>query len=60
MGYGIYSTVSKKFFKGIDEPTKEEAFKKLRKIIGDDARKWRWEARPVSGSKIGNKLKEVH
>ena len=45
--YGIRSTVSKKFFKGIAEESKSKAWKRLRQKIGADSFKWRWEARVI-------------
>lgn len=52
--FGIYSTVSKKFVFGIEEPTKEKAWKALRRKIGNDSRKWRFDARKINRSKRRN------
>lgn len=45
--YGIYSTVSKKFVFGIQEPSKTKANKKLFARIGKDAYKYRFEVRKL-------------
>lgn len=47
--YGIYSTVSKKFVFGISESSKSKAWKALQEKIGDDSRKWKFEARRIKG-----------
>ncbi|SHG82493.1 hypothetical protein [Virgibacillus chiguensis] len=47
--YGIYSTASKKFVFGIRESSKGKAWKALKAKIGDDSRKWRFEARKIKG-----------
>ena len=47
MEYGIYNAVAKKFQFGIREKTPKDAYKALRKKIGKDANKWRFEARPL-------------
>lgn len=49
--YGIYSTRSKKFCFGIDEPSKSKAWKALFKRIGKDAYKWRFEVRKIKNGK---------
>jgi len=49
--YGIYSNVSKKYVFGIREPSKTKAWKALRRKIGDDSRKWRFEAKPLKTNK---------
>jgi hypothetical protein len=47
--YRIYNTVKKEFqFPQICEPTKKAAEDKLFKLIGHDARKWRFEIREVT------------
>ena len=46
--YGIYNTVTKKFVFGIEEDTPMLAEARLFYKIGDDARKWKFEARRVS------------
>lgn len=45
--YGIYSSVSRKFVFGIKEPSKTKAWKALEKRIGNDSRKWRFEAKKI-------------
>lgn len=45
MKYGIYNTVQKKFQFGISEDTPMLAEARLFQKIGQDARKWRFEAR---------------
>lgn len=45
--YGIWSNWSKKWCFGIEEPTKNKAWKKLREKIGKDANKWRFECKPL-------------
>lgn len=49
--YGIYNTVQKKFQFGICEDTPLLAEARLVQKIGDDARKWRFEARRLTSSK---------
>ncbi|WP_258729676.1 hypothetical protein [Bacillus atrophaeus] len=49
--YGIYSTWSKKFCFGIDEPSKSKAWKALFNRIGKDAYKWRFEVRKIKNNK---------
>ena len=48
--YGIYSTVSKRFVFGIQEPSKTKARKALFKEIGTDSYKWRFEVRKIPKS----------
>ena len=50
--YGIYNTRAKKFQFGIKEPSKSKAWKKLFDMIGDDARKWRFEVREIKGGAL--------
>ena len=45
--YGIYSTMTKQFVFGIAEDTPMLAEARLFQKIGDDARKWRFEAREL-------------
>lgn len=45
--YGIFSTVSKKYCFGIQEPSKSKAMKALFKRIGKDAHKYRFETRRI-------------
>ena len=45
--YGIYNTCKKEFQFGINEPSKRKAWNALFKRIGDDARKWRFEVKPL-------------
>jgi hypothetical protein len=52
--YGIYSSVSKKFVFDIQEPTKTKAWKALKKKIGNDFRKWRFDTRKIPKSQRGN------
>ncbi len=47
MKYGIYNTATKKFQFGISEDSKTKAQIKLKKKIGYDALKWRFEPRPL-------------
>lgn len=56
--YGIYSTVSRKFVFGIQEPTKTKAWKALRKKIGNDSKKWRFDVKkiPTSQTKRSNSI----
>lgn len=54
--YGIYNTYAKEFQFGICEETKAKAQKKLFKKIGNDAYKWRFEARKINNSYKSNKL----
>jgi hypothetical protein len=49
--WGIWSTWSKKWCFGIDEPTENGARQALFKKIGKDAYKWRFEARKIPQSK---------
>lgn len=49
--YGIYNTRAKKFQFGIRETTKGKAIRKLFEKIGQDARKWRFEARKLPDDK---------
>ena len=56
--YGIYSTVSKKFVFGIQEPSKTKANKKLFKRIGKDAYKYRFEVRKLKHYIITPETKE--
>lgn len=48
--YGIYSTVSKRFVFGIQEPSKKKAWEALFSKIGNDARKWRFEVRKLNNN----------
>lgn len=52
--YGIYNTRMKRFQFGISEDTPYLAEARLMQKIGDDARKWRFEARrlPVEGGQV--------
>lgn len=45
--YGIYNTTTKKFQFGISEDTPMLAVARLYQKIGDDAKKWRFEPRPI-------------
>ncbi|MFP7446591.1 hypothetical protein SFC50_23090, partial [Bacillus infantis] len=45
--FGIWSDVSRQFVFGIQEPSKSKAWKALYNQIGDNARKWRWKAKPI-------------
>ena len=45
--YGIYNTVAKCFQFGISEDTPMLAVARLHQKIGDDAKKWRFEPRPL-------------
>ena len=45
--YGIWNCVSKKFQFGICEDTPMLAEARLFQKLGDDARKWRFEPRPL-------------
>lgn len=45
--FGMYSTVSKKFVFGIQEPSKSKAYKQLFDRIGKDAYKYRFEVRKL-------------
>lgn len=45
--YGIFNTVQKKFQFGICEDTPMLAVARLHQKIGDDAKKWRFEPRPI-------------
>ena len=49
--YGIYNTVSKCFQFGISEDTPMLAVARLHQKIGEDAKKWRFETRPLPVSK---------
>jgi hypothetical protein len=53
--YGIYSRVSKRFVFGIKESSKTKAWNKLRDLIGDDSRRWRFEARKLKEAKVNGK-----
>lgn len=46
--YGIWNCQSKEFQFGISEDTPMLAVARLFQKIGDDARKWRFEPRPLS------------
>ncbi|MEK4632466.1 hypothetical protein ACTOTM_06790 [Bacillus subtilis] len=46
--YGVYSTRSRKFCFGIEEPSKTKARKELFNRIGTDAYKWRFEIRKIT------------
>ncbi|WP_295095961.1 hypothetical protein [Ruminococcus sp.] len=48
--WGIFNTIRKEFQFGIQEPSPYLAEKKLFKLIGNDARKWRFEARQIPKS----------
>jgi hypothetical protein len=52
--YGIYSNISKKFVFGIQEPSKTKAWKALRRKIGSDSNKWRFDARKIKQPKRRN------
>lgn len=46
--FGIYNTLQKEWqFPSIAESTRDLAWKKLFKLIGHDARKWRFEIREI-------------
>lgn len=45
--FGVWSGVTKKFVFGIQEPSKTKAWKALFARIGDDARKWRFQVKPI-------------
>lgn len=45
--YGIYNKVAKKFQFGISEPTKDKAYAKLYKKIGNDSNTSKFEARII-------------
>ena len=49
--YGIYNTVTKRFQFGICEDTPKLAEARLFQKIGEDARKWRFEPRPLPKEK---------
>lgn len=49
--YGIYNTRAKKFQFGIRETSKRKAWNKLFALIGNDARKWRFEVREIKEDK---------
>lgn len=60
--YGIYNTSAKQFQFGISEDTPCLAEARLMQKIGDDARKWRFEARrlPAEGGQASDKrMKEL-
>ncbi|GGP07334.1 DUF2815 family protein [Oceanobacillus neutriphilus] len=63
-GYGIYSTVSKRYIFGIYESSKNKARKKLQAKIGKDAFRWRFEARRIKAhpneinAQLENKYKQ--
>lgn len=46
--YGIYNTVKREFQFHICANSKDEAYSTLRAIIGDDANKYRFEARQLT------------
>ena len=48
--YGIWNTVKKEFQLGISESSPRSAENRLFKMIGNDARKWRFETRRLPGS----------
>ena len=50
--YGIYNTMKKEFQFGINESSKSRAYNKLFEKIGNDARKWRFEARPLQSEGV--------
>ena len=54
--YGIYNTVTKKFVFGIEEDSPMLAEARLFYKIGDDARKWKFEARRVSSKERENNV----
>ncbi|MEK5176321.1 hypothetical protein NST63_24525 [Heyndrickxia sp. FSL W8-0496] len=45
--FGIWSDVSKQFVFGIQEPSKTKAWNALFNKIGNNARKWRFNVRPI-------------
>lgn len=45
--YGIWSSVSKQFVFGIQEPSKTKAWEKLRKLLGRDAGKVRFRCKRI-------------
>lgn len=45
--FGIWSDVSHQFVFGIQETSKTKAWNALYKRIGNNARKWRWVAKPI-------------
>lgn len=49
--YGIYNTRAKEFQFGIKETSKRKARNKLFALIGDDARKWKFEVRKIKEDK---------
>ena len=49
--YGIYNTVAKEFQFGINAKSKSEAWRILFQKIGNNARKWRFEARELPQKK---------
>lgn len=49
--YGIWNTVTKRFQFGISEDTPMLAVARLYQKIGDDAKKWRFEARELPEKK---------
>lgn len=55
--WGIYNACSKKFQFGICENTPYLAEKKLFKIIGNDARKWRFEAKQLPKNELERLVK---
>lgn len=58
MPYVVYSAVSGKVFKGICEETPDKALKKLFKIIGTDAYKWRWHTKTIKQSEYDKLMQE--
>lgn len=52
--YGIYNTVAKCFQFGISEDTPMLAVARLHQKIGEDAKKWRFEPRPLPKEKGDN------
>ena len=55
--YGMYNTVSKSFQFGISEDTPMLAVARLHQKIGEDAKKWRFEPRPLPRESAESKFK---
>lgn len=55
--YGIWNTARKQFQFGIREDTPMLAEARLFQLIGDDARKWRFEARELPGENNNGQTK---
>lgn len=52
MKYGIWNAVKKEWqFPSIKEDSEQQARNKLHKLIGHDAKKWRFEIKPIPSTK---------